>query len=152
MYGRKNFFFFVNIFVLCSLLTVCSGKEFIALFDTPEGPVEVILELARTPDERQRGLMFRDRIGERQGMLFCFEADERHVFWMKNTYLSLDILFVTAEGVVVDVLEKLPPCPMDPCPTYRAEAASRYALELKAGFSERYQIRKGDRVRLKIDG
>jgi uncharacterized membrane protein (UPF0127 family) len=152
MFTRKDFFFAVKIFALCSLLTSCKGKEFTALFLTPDGPIEVSLEMARTPEERQRGLMFRDRIGDRHGMLFCFETDERHVFWMRNTYLSLDILFVTVDGVVVDVLEKLPPCPLDPCPTYRAEAKARYALELNAGFSERYRIRKGDRVQLKIDG
>ena len=150
MGNQQHFLFSVKLFAICIFLTACSGKEFTAVFETPRGPLEIDLELARTPEERQRGLMFRDRIGDLQGMLFCFEQDRKHAFWMKNTYLSLDIVFLSAEGEVVDVLERLPPCPMEPCPSYASGSAARYALEVKAGFVKQHGIRTGDHVRLKI--
>lgn len=149
---KKHFFLSSNVFILLFLLTGCTGEEFTAVFSTPDGPVEVALELAKTPEERRRGLMFRERIGERHGMLFLFEESGKHAFWMKNTYVSLDIIFLSSDGVVVDILERLPPCPMIPCPTYASGVASRYALEVKAGFAKENRVRKGDRVRLRLGG
>jgi len=147
---QKDSLFLVKIFVFVLLLTACRAKEFIAVFSTPGGPFEVSLELARTPEERRRGLMFRDRIGKREGMLFCFENDLKPMFWMKNTYVSLDILFLSRSGEVVDILERLPPCAMDPCPEYRSGADARYALEVHAGFADAHRVRRGDRVRLQL--
>ncbi len=148
----KNFIILVKFFIFFLILTSCRGKEFTAYFSTPEGPVEVSLELAKTPEERRKGLMFRNRIGSREGMLFCFENDLKHSFWMKNTYLSLDILFLSASGEVVDILERLPPCPMDPCPRYTSGTEARYALEVTAGFAAEHNVRKGDIVRMRLGG
>ncbi len=149
---RKDFIISVKFFIFFFLLTACSGKEFTAVFVTPEGTVQVSLELAKTVDERQRGLMFRDRIGDREGMLFCFDRDRKPSFWMKNTYLSLDILFLSGSGEVVAVLERLPPCPMEPCPRYTSDSEARYALEVKSGFVAEHHVRKGDIVRLSLEG
>lgn len=141
-----------KVLIVLIVLTACRDKEFTAVFSSSAGPVVVRLELAVTPEERRRGLMFRDRIGDREGMLFCFDQDGRHSFWMKNTYVSLDIVFLSVEGVVVDTLESLPPCPMDPCPSYTPEVEARYALEVQAGFVKQHDVRTGDRVRLDLAG
>jgi len=79
-------------------------------------------------------------------MLFIYQEDVQPAFWMKNTYISLDIIFFSKDGRVVDMLTGLPPCPMDPCPRYRSQAWCRFALEVNAGFAAAHQIKKGDPV------
>jgi len=128
----------------------CRGRNPQAVFHTPDGPKRVVLEVADTEEARSRGLMFRTSLQEDHGMLFVFETEGEHAFWMKNTYLSLDILFLSNKGDIVDLYHRLPPCPLDPCPSYAPRAPARYALEVPAGFSERHHIRKGDRVRLEF--
>jgi len=134
--------------VLICLCFCCTGKEPSAVFSTPTGQKRILLELARTDEERARGLMFRSRMDEDRGMLFVFDEIGRPSFWMKNTYLSLDILFLSPEGTVVDLFEGLSPCPMDPCPLYAPRAPARYVLEVVGGFASRHAVRKGDRVLL----
>ena len=137
------------VFLCCSFLASCHGKQRPqAVFSTPEGSKKVFLEIACTLEERQRGLMFRNDLEDNQGMLFFFEKGKYPSFWMKNTYLSLDIIFLSQDGRVVDYFERLPPCALDPCPSYTSRFPVPYALEVKEGFVARYRIRKGDHVRL----
>ncbi len=130
-----------------AFLAHCSGNGPAVVFSTPAGPKRLVLELARTEAERNRGLMFRSRLEEGRGMLFIFEEAGRPAFWMKNTYLSLDILFLSDDGEVVDLFERLPPCALEPCPRYAPGSPVRYVLEVNAGFVARHSVRKGDRVR-----
>jgi hypothetical protein len=130
------------------LLFGCSGGEASAVFSTARGPKRVLLEVAASERERNRGLMFRSRLPENRGMLFIFEQPGKPAFWMKNTYLSLDILFLSEQGVVVDLFESVPPCPMEPCPRYAPHSPSKYVIEVPAGFAARHAVRKGDRVGL----
>ena len=138
----------LGLLLICLLLAGCAGREPAAVFSTPAGPKRVLLELATTEAERNRGLMFRTRLDQDRGMLFVFEEADRPAFWMKNTFLSLDILFLSREGIVVDLFEELPPCPMEPCPRYAPRLPSRYVLEVPGGFVAQHAVRKGDRVRL----
>jgi len=138
-------------FVLtASLLAGCERQMAEAVFGTPQGPKRVTLECATTLIERSRGLMFRNDLEEDHGMLFVFPEETLPSFWMKHTFLSLDILFLSRDGLVVDVAERLLPCAADPCPLYQARAPSRYALELKGGFSAKHKIKIGDRVKLTL--
>jgi hypothetical protein len=130
------------------LLAGCSCREPSAVFSTSGGPKRVLLEVAATERERNRGLMFRSRLQENRGMLFVFEQPGRPAFWMKNTYLSLDIVFLSDHGVVVELFEGVPPCPMEPCPRYAPNGPSKYVIEVLGGFAARHAVRKGDRVRL----
>jgi uncharacterized protein len=132
------------------LSPACGQKQSVALFSTPDGPKTVRLELARTDVDKARGLMLRTRLSENQGMLFFVGGQERPSFWMKNTYIPLDLVFLSGEGVVIDAIERLPPCPLDPCPSYASCCPAAYALELQAGFVARHGVRKGDRVRLTL--
>jgi uncharacterized membrane protein (UPF0127 family) len=129
----------------------CSQKEPMAVLSTPEGPRKILLELAKTEQEKARGLMFRTRLDENRGMLFFLEKEEHPSFWMRNTYISLDILFLSREGVVVDLYERVSPCALDPCPVYPSRYPAIYALELKGGFVARYLVRKGDRISLALE-
>ncbi len=138
----------IGFLLICLFLSNCGGRAPVAVFSTPSGPKRVLLELATTETERNRGLMFRSSLDEGRGMLFVFEEPGQPAFWMKNTYLSLDILFLSTEGIVVDLFERLSPCPMEPCPRYAPHSPSRYVLEVAGGFVAHHAVRKGDRIRL----
>ena len=100
--------------------------------------------------ERQKGLMFETHLGDKEGMLFVFTDDRIHSFWMKNTFLTLDLIFIDSGGAVVDFLEMLPPCPTGPCPTYSSRRPARYALEMKGGSIQRYGLQKGNLIRFQF--
>jgi uncharacterized membrane protein (UPF0127 family) len=113
--------------------------------ETPEGGRHAVaVELARTDAERERGLMFRRELAEDAGMLFLFEESDRHAFWMKNTLLPLDMLFIDEGGRVAGLVadaEPLTLTPRDP------GVASRYVLEVRGGWAARHGVRPGARVR-----
>lgn len=138
----------IRFVLICLLLSGCAGRESVAVFLTPGGPKRVLLEVVATEKERNRGLMFRSHLDENRGMLFVFEESGQPAFWMKNTYLSLDILFLSTEGIVVDLFERVSPCPMEPCPRYAPNSPARYVLEVTGGFVAHHAVRKGDLIRL----
>jgi hypothetical protein len=112
----------------------------------PDG-ARIRLELAISPEERAMGLMFRDALAADAGMLFVFPEDDRHPFWMKDTFIPLDLVWLDAQGKVVDVRAGVQPCRRDPCPSYTALAAGRAVLEVNAGFAAKHSIAVGARIR-----
>jgi uncharacterized membrane protein (UPF0127 family) len=92
----------------------------------------LVVAVADTPETRRRGLMNVTDLGALDGMLFVWQADSTSGFFMKDTLIPLDIGFFSAGGAVVDRLTMVP-CTDDPCQTYRAAGAYRYALETAAG-------------------
>ena len=102
------------------------------------------VEVAREEEERRRGLMFREKLGEREGMLFIFESAGWLTFWMKNTPLSLDILFIDENKKIVNIHAGTKP--FQEFPTYESKAPCRYVLEVVTGTCRRLGIRPGDRV------
>jgi uncharacterized membrane protein (UPF0127 family) len=101
-------------------------------------------ELATTEAERERGLMKRTSLGELDGMLFVFDAPGLHAFWMKDTLIPLDMLWLDGNGKVVSVAESVPPCKTPQCPTYPPRAEASYVLEVNAGFAKKHSVRVGD--------
>jgi hypothetical protein len=99
--------------------------------------------VADTPAHHYQGLMFVRSMPADRGMLFLFDSEEYKSFWMKNTYLSLDILFIAADGRIVNIAEKARPLTTDPISSTEPALA---VLELNAGTSARLGIRAGDRV------
>ena len=131
------------------ILSACSRQGPVAVFLLPDGTERSIrLEVARTERQREFGLMFRDKLEDGRGMLFVFDRDSKPSFWMKNTFLCLDILFCSSDGVVKDIFEKVPPCPLDPCPLYTPCCAVRYAIEVRCGFAAKYHIKRGTKIRV----
>lgn len=106
--------------------------------------VQFNVEIADTPAERARGLMFRRKLPQNRGMLFIFEDDNVRNFWMKNTLIPLDMIFADSEGKVVSTRENVPPC-VDgtSCPVYSSGTGARYVLEINAGLAQAYDIRPG---------
>ena len=103
-------------------------------------------ELAATEAEREHGLMQRTFLGATDGMLFVFDAPGLHAFWMKDTLIPLDMLWLDASGKVVSIAESVPPCKTPECPTYPPKAAASYVLEVNAGFAKKHAVRVGDTV------
>ncbi len=106
-------------------------KKFVQIF-LPNG-TSITAELATTDEKRQLGLMFREKINYDQGMLFVFEEEGIHSFWMKNMKIPLDFLWLDKNKRIIHIEEGVPPCKRDPCPSYTPRYPAMYVLELKAG-------------------
>lgn len=97
-----------------------------------------------------KGLMFRTSLPEMEGMVFYFDSTDRHAFWMYNTKIPLEILFLDELLTIVDIQE-MEPCTAknsSACPHYVANKPARYAVEVNRDFSKRHGIRVGDRARI----
>jgi uncharacterized membrane protein (UPF0127 family) len=123
-----------------------SSAEPMATF--PDGHA-VRLEIARTPEEHARGYMFRQTVGRREGMLFLFDREDFHSFWMKNCLVSLDLIWLSGDLQVVYFESDVPPCRHDPCPGYTPMRKARYVLEVRGGTSEKAGLRVGDFIQVK---
>ena len=104
------------------------------------------VEVADNPTDRARGLMFRESLDENEGMLFVFDREEKHSFWMKNTLISLDIVWMNSAGEIVEISENTPPCVADSCPSYVPEEPAKYVLEISAGQTQKTSVRIGNRA------
>ncbi len=97
----------------------------------------ITVEIARTPGERQKGLMFRESLCHDCGMLFVLDAEDFHSFWMKNTVIPLDMIFIDSGLDVVDILHAVP-CEEEPCELYTPGEKALYVLETNANrFDEK---------------
>jgi uncharacterized membrane protein (UPF0127 family) len=110
------------------------------------GGAQVRAEIVQTPSAIERGLMFRESLPPNEGMLFVFERSGFYPFWMKNTLIPLDIIWLDEEWRIVSIAESAPPCRADPCPTYPPGGNARYVVEVNAGFARKHDIARGDRV------
>ena len=106
------------------------------------------LELALTPEDQAQGLMFRESLPERTGMLFVFPEDAPHHFWMKNTMIPLDMIWMDAAGRVLFVSADTPPCKADPCGTYGPDASARQVLEIAGGMAAKEKITVGSQLKI----
>ena len=106
-------------------------------------PASVRVELAATDSERERGLMYRRHMDADRGMLFLFDQTEHLRFWMHNTYLPLDMIFITSDMRVLGVVENATPQTDD---SREVPGDSMYVLEVNAGFARSHGIASGSRV------
>ena len=105
------------------------------------------VELATNDEERSRGLMFRKELPEGKGMLFDFKTEQPVAFWMKNTYVSLDMIFIRADGRILSIAENTEPLSERPVPS---GGPVRGVLEVVAGTAKKLGIKPGDRVAHRI--
>jgi uncharacterized membrane protein (UPF0127 family) len=113
------------------------------LVEASPGVAAVRVEVARTPAARERGLMNRPQLDPDEGMLFLFDESALHGFWMKNTLIPLDLLFLGEDGRVAAVVERRPLS----LEVTDGEVESRYVLEVNGGWARAHGVRPGDRVR-----
>ena len=111
------------------------------------------VEIADEPAEQARGLMFRDDLGANEGMFFIWRQAVPRSFWMRNTRIPLDIVYIGPELDIVGWSLDTPPCRTRNCPSYPSGAPAQYVLEVNAGEMERLGVEIGERVQVgNIDG
>lgn len=101
------------------------------------------IEVADDEAEKAQGLMYRDTMAENQGMLFLMGIEEPQAFWMKNTILSLDLIFVNSDRRIVTIQSKSKPFSLEQIPSVKP---ALYVVEVIAGFTEKHGIKVGDMI------
>lgn len=105
------------------------------------------LEVARTPEQQAKGLMYRPPLPDNQGMLFQFSSPQPVRFWMKNVPVPLDMVFLQ-NGVVQYIEASAPPCPKESCPTYGPEVPIDMVIELRSGRAAELNLQDGDVIKI----
>jgi len=101
------------------------------------------VEMATTEEEKQTGLMYRKELADGKGMLFDFKPEQEVSMWMKNTYVSLDMIFIRADGRILRIAENTEPMSTK---IISSGGLAKGVLEVIAGTAQKYGIRPGDRV------
>jgi uncharacterized membrane protein (UPF0127 family) len=114
----------------------------------PNG-TKINLEVARTPKEQEIGLMYRKVLPSDRGMLFQFPDAQPVSFWMKNTLIPLDMVFLR-QGVVQYIAAGVPPCTADPCPSYGPKTLIDTVIELRSGRAAELSLKVSDRVKIEF--
>ena len=114
---------------------------------TPSGTV-IQAEVADTPQKRATGLMYRDHLEKDRGMMFFFDQAQEWTFWMKNTKISLDLIWMDEKKRVIHIERSVPICTRtdDSCPQYRPNNDAMYVLEIAAGTVDGLKIEKGSKL------
>jgi len=112
----------------------------------PDG-FAVTVEVAADDPTREQGLMYRDQLAADRGMIFLFPQSGDYPFWMKNTLIPLDMIWIDDGKKVVHVASNVPPCKADPCPSYPPHANAKAVLELAAGVAAKHGLKNGDVLR-----
>jgi len=111
----------------------------------PDGQI-IKAETAITPEELQRGLMFRESLAPDRGMLFVHGSAGQYPYWMYQCRISLDMIWMNQERRIVEIAENVPPCPPGPperCPNYGGHEAAMFVLELAAGQAAKHGLKNG---------
>lgn len=138
-----------------SLVLMAGAGRMTAQYAQPRGEVtfaggtRVSVEIADTDEKRQRGLMFRKDLAPTDGMVFIFDEKGFYPFWMKNCFISLDMIWVDEHFKVVSIAASVPPCKADPCPNYSPSADALYVVEVVSGFAKLHSVKVGDTLAFK---
>ena len=90
--------------------------------------------------------MNRESLNQNAGMLFIFQEEGVYPFWMKNTLIPLDIIWINKDKKIIHIEKNVQPCKAGPCPSYSPEKQALYVLEINTGLSERYSFKEGNEV------
>lgn len=159
----KKIIIYSSLFILVSANTVCKKEELpkidttqknenTSIKFTKQGEVyfqdkskslirKIDVEIAETVETRHLGLMFRDKMEEDQGMLFIFPSEEQQGFYMKNTILPLDIIFINAKKEIIKIYKNTTPFSEKTLPSGKL---CLYVVEVNAGYTDKYNIKEGD--------
>lgn len=147
--NRKKYiillFAIVALLLFVAIFNIKQAKENLVIIKGKK----IIIEIADSEEERSKGLMFRTSLKENAGMLFIFDQPSIQAFWMKNTLIPLDMIFIDENKRIADIATAQP-CTLDPCPVYKSTRQVIYVLEVNAGFAERNNIDVGDKVEINL--
>ena len=107
-------------------------------------------EIADTKPKQTKGLMFRKELPEDKGMLFVFSTPAHKRFWMINTSIPLDIIFINENKSIINI-EEAEPCGLIPCTTYPSTSKALYVLEINQGLSEKYGFKQGTKIEFNLE-
>ena len=110
---------------------------------TPQEQTSLKIEVMKTPQAREQGLMFRKFLADNNGMLFEFEENEPVYMWMKNTYIPLDMIFIDVHGIIVNIANNTEPLSETVIPS---RGKVKAVLEVNAGFAVKHKIHVGDKI------
>ena len=147
---NKRLIFLLTLFVLVILLlmlkqqTVVQTDKYItkACFKQQCFNVKVL----DNDEERTKGLMYVNNLTENSGMLFIFPNEDEYSFWMKDTLIPLDIVWIDNDFKVVSIKENAIPCNENPCEVYAPNSNAKYVLEINSELVKKYGIKVGDKV------
>jgi len=127
--------------IIFYFITARGPVKKISITNADGSTVSVSVEIANNTATRMKGLMGRKSLGAEEGMLFVFDRPGKHSFWMMNTTIPLDAIFIAENGSVVDIIA-MQPCGWNVtnCPTYAPKTEAKYVLEVNPGFAARNRI------------
>ncbi|HPS59065.1 MAG TPA: DUF192 domain-containing protein [Spirochaetota bacterium] len=117
-----------------------SGSFTIFILRYKSGKIPISIEIADTQPEKEKGLMFRSSLPYDRGMLFVFDSERSLSFWMKNTYIPLDIAYISSKGIINEIYRMEP---LDYSIVYPSKKPAKYALEVNAGWFKKNGIEPG---------
>jgi uncharacterized membrane protein (UPF0127 family) len=115
------------------------------------GSEKFTVEIADTIEKQAIGLMFRKNVPDDFGMLFIYDVEDYHGYWMKNCLVHLDIIYLNKEKQVVDMYINVPPCKEEPCKTYVTRVPAQYVLELRGNRAKEINLKIGDSIFFMLD-
>lgn len=128
-----------------SLFISCNSKTGpnVEIIPQNQKPIRVTVEVADTPDTQEQGLMYRKSLPENAGMLFLMPHEQVQVFWMKNTIIPLDIIFIYSDWKIAGIAENTKPYSEE---NISIDKPTKYVLEVNAGFCKKHAIQPGDKI------
>ena len=141
-----------KIFLLAGLiLIIVSGLFFLISRQTGKTVCDknvcFHVEIAKTEKERETGLMNRSKLDLNKGMLFVFDSPGKYSFWMKNTLIPLDMIWIDRNKKIVDIKHDAKPCQSENCETYSPKSDAKYVLEINAGAADSMGIKIGGQLK-----
>jgi len=138
----------LSLLLLTGLLIGCQASGTTTLPHVDFDDHRYYVDIADDDRSRARGLMFVDEMDANRGMFFIFRREAPRSFWMRNTRIPLDIIYLDRELRVVSISEDTPPCRTQRCPSYPSEGPAQYVLELNAGQAARIGLDPGDQIQV----
>jgi hypothetical protein len=142
--------------ILIALLIIISGcttqdqekklKIKSVIIMTADKNITINAEIADSYEEREKGLMNRTEMKDNGGMIFMFDYEEKLAFWMKNTLIPLDMIFINSNKTIIDIKHNVPPCTTEECETYISKEKAKYTLEINGGICEKNGVKEGDKI------
>ena len=143
---KKIFVILLVIFLIGCARKIDNSFNEISI-DNGKNLIKINVEVADDDNEKITGLMFREKLEENSGMLFVFDSENYQTFWMKNTLIPLDIIFIGKDFKIIDIKTAVP-CKKDPCALYRPSEPAKYVLEVNGNFTIENDIGIGDKIAL----
>lgn len=141
-------------FILLIAACTITGEEYstatVTVTNSQQDEFTFIVEVPLTQEGFAQGLMFRESLDDNKGMLFAFDSSSPKSFWMKNTLIPLDIIFID-ENFVIKRIHHAVPCVEEPCPRYISGVPVQYVLELQGNLTIENNIKEGNALKIEFE-